>query len=65
MLLIILNGHIEDVLILHDKEGNYCGMITYKSLLKGNRIEDAIIYDKLILDEYVGLEQFWKRHGSF
>ncbi len=65
LLSIFLNGHMEDVLILHDKEEKYCGMITYKSLLKGNSIEDIIIYDKLILDEHVGLEQFWKKARKF
>lgn len=61
LLLFFLNGHMEDVLILHDEKNRYCGMVTYKSILKSHSVEGAVICDKLILDQKEDLEQFWKR----
>ena len=55
-----LNGHLEDVLLLYDEDDGYYGMITYKSLLESHNMEEAVICEKLILDEE-DADEFWRK----
>lgn len=56
-----LNGHMDDALLLYDADDRYCGMITYKSLLKSDNMQEAVVQEKLIINQDVQLEEFWKK----
>ncbi len=55
-----LNGHIEDALLVYDRDGKYSGIITYKSLLYASDMNQAVVREKLVLEEGKG-ECFWER----
>lgn len=50
-----LNGHIEDVVVFYNHDGEYKGCISYGSLLNASNYAEAIISEQLILGD-----SFWK-----
>lgn len=51
ILVFFLDGHREDILALYDEDNQYCGIITYKSLLESSDISGAVFREKLFLED--------------
>jgi hypothetical protein len=56
LLTFFLEGHREDVLVLYEKDGRYNGIITYKSLLNSTDPADAVLHEKLMIED-----DFWEK----
>ena len=53
LLMFFLNENIDSLVVVYDRSEKYQGAICYQSLLQTTAIEDAVIRDKVYLDQNI------------
>lgn len=66
LLCYFLNGHLDEPVCVFDSRGLYLGYITYYMLLKNSDTENAILREKIILDQNIwkNARLFFAVHGK-